>query len=64
MARRVGKCTNGCSGEKTIVAFGMCRTCYNKTRRDAKAADARGRRYEGRGLTKELETWGERNRPA
>lgn len=55
MARRVGTCINGCPGEQEIVAHGMCRTCYNKSRRDAKEAEARGRRYEGRGLTKELE---------
>jgi hypothetical protein len=56
MARRVGKCINGCPSEQEIIAHGMRRTCYNKARRDRKAAVARCRRYEGRGLTKELES--------
>jgi len=29
MARRVGKCINGCPGEQVIVAHGTCRSCYN-----------------------------------
>jgi hypothetical protein len=31
MARRVGKCINGCSSEQELVAHG---TCYNETHPD------------------------------